>query len=474
MRAGITLQITADDGTPVAVEEVALLIKATEGAEDLGLSLIEGKALLGAIQRCLVRSQVEAWTQGRRRCGGCGRRRRSKGSAPIAFRTLFGDVPLDSPRLHRCVCEGASTPATFSPLTELLPDHVAPERLYLEARWASLAPYGAAAAMMEDVLPIGAGLNATTLRQHALRAARRIEAEVAQEGTTLAVGCPADWEDLPIPGGRVVVGLDGGYVRSWADRTRNFEVIVGRSMPEDGGSRYLGFVHGHDREPERRIVGVLKAQGVQANQDVTFLTDGGEEVRSLAFGISPCGEHVLDWLRCRGPSGHVAMRITVLRQYLRGLAHHEEDAAAELLEDLERLKWLLWHGNGVRAREVLDGLFMDVDAVEADYPHLRRLKTAVGEMIAYIRKNSRSLINYGERYRAGERISSAFVEATVNTVVAKRFAKKQQMQWTPRGAHLLLQTRTRTLDGTLRGTFERWYPGLVNDNGAEPNHARAA
>ena len=168
------------------------------------------------------------------------------------------------------------------------------------------------------------------------------------------------------------------------------------------------------------------------------------------------------------------MRITVLRQYLRGLAHHEKDTATELLEDLERLKWLLWHGNGFRAREVLDGLFMDVDAVEADYPHLRRLKTAVGEMVAYIRKNSRSLINYGERYRAGERISSAFVEATVNTVAAPRFAKKQQMQWTPRGAHLLLQTRTRALDGTLRKTFERWYPGLADNNGAEPDHARAA
>lgn len=44
-----------------------------------------------------------------------------------------------------------------------------------------------------------------------------------------------------------------------------------------------------------------------------------------------------------------------------------------------------------------------------------------------------------------------------NTVIGKRFAKKQRMQWTPRGAHLLLQTRTRALDGTLRAMFERWY-----------------
>jgi hypothetical protein len=62
----------------------------------------------------------------------------------------------------------------------------------------------------------------------------------------------------------------------------------------------------------------------------------------------------------------------------------------------------------------------------------------------------------------------------VNTVIGKRFAKKQQMQWTPRGAHLLLQTRTRALDSTLRAMFERWYPGLANDNAVNTDRAAAA
>jgi hypothetical protein len=57
------------------------------------------------------------------------------------------------------------------------------------------------------------------------------------------------------------------------------------------------------------------------------------------------------------------------------------------------------------------------------------------------------------------------VESTVNRVVSQRFAKKQQMQWSKQGAHLLLQTRTKTLDGTLRDLFTRWYPAMaVNDN----------
>ena len=43
-------------------------------------------------------------------------------------------------------------------------------------------------------------------------------------------------------------------------------------------------------------------------------------------------------------------------------------------------------------------------------------------------------------------------------VVNKRFVKKQQMQWTPRGGHLLLQTRTKVLNDDREDTFRRWYP----------------
>jgi hypothetical protein len=36
--------------------------------------------------------------------------------------------------------------------------------------------------------------------------------------------------------------------------------------------------------------------------------------------------------------------------------------------------------------------------------------------------------------------------------------KRQQMRWTPRGAHLLLQIRTRVLNDDLTAAFRRWYP----------------
>jgi len=48
----------------------------------------------------------------------------------------------------------------------------------------------------------------------------------------------------------------------------------------------------------------------------------------------------------------------------------------------------------------------------------------------------------------------------VNQVISRRFVKKQQMRWQPEAAQLLLQVRTRTLNGTLRNTFERWWPAM--------------
>ena len=168
------------------------------------------------------------------------------------------------------------------------------------------------------------------------------------------------------------------------------------------------------------------------------------------------------------------MRITVLSQYARGVAQHDDAAGKSLLAELERIKWLLWHGNQYRAEKAIKFFLDDVDALEVDYPNLSKFARAAREFAVYIASNAGSLINYGERYRAGERISSCLAESSVNAVISKRFAKRQQMQWTKRCAHLLLQTRTRTLDGTLRSIFEEWYPGLANDNAAKASQAEAA
>lgn len=63
------------------------------------------------------------------------------------------------------------------------------------------------------------------------------------------------------------------------------------------------------------------------------------------------------------------------------------------------------------------------------------------------------------------------MESAVNQVVSKRFVKKQQMRWSQKGAHLLLQVRTQALNDDLRATFREWYPGMDSDR---PEGKRAA
>jgi hypothetical protein len=229
---------------------------------------------------------------------------------------------------------------------------------------------------------------------------------------------------------------------------------VGKSLPsQDQSPKCFGFVSRYDPEPERRFSAWLEGQGLQSNQPVTFLSDGGETVRELPMGLHPKSEHLLDWF-------HLAMRVTTMGRMAQGMrAEAYPEMGADLEEMLEHLKWNLWHGKVDRALEITDELAYALD-VENGSPEHRKLLKAVRAFEAYVTNNRAFIPNYGERYREGKVISTAFVESAVNQVVSKRFVKKQQMQWTPAGAHLLLQIRIEVLNGDWRATLSRLSGGL--------------
>ena len=451
MDIAIKVTITAPDGT-VHTEGIAKLTKATEIIGDIGLSIAESKELLLKLQQEIVSAQAAAFCTKRAHCPSCGRKLRCKARGQIRYRTVFGDVSVPSPRFYQCQCQDSSS-KTFSPLTDLLPDHVAPELLWLETKWASLASYDITADILKDVLPIDARLSPDTIRRHLGRVATRMEAELADEQWSFIETSPIQRAQLSNPEGPITVGIDGGYVRSRDEGQSHFEVTVGKSIPTDRPSRYLGLVQSHDAKPKRRLHEVLKDQGWQENQPVTFMTDGGDTVINMALYMAPASEHILDWF-------HITMRLTVMQQYVKGLAHHNEEQAEKLARLLRQIKGFLWNGNLHDGQIIIEDLVMDLDEIETSYASIKALRKAASEFEAYINNNRAMIPNYAERRRYGERVSTGFVESTVNTVVGKRFSKKQQMRWSKQGAHLMLQSRTRTLDGTLRAKFEQWYPGM--------------
>jgi hypothetical protein len=262
------------------------------------------------------------------------------------------------------------------------------------------------------------------------------------------------------------VGLDGGFVHAQEQPSRNegwFEVMVGKSMPVEGPSQCLAFVQTYDQKPKRRLFELLKSQNRQMNQTITFLTDGGEDIRELPQFLHPEAEHILDWF-------HLTRRLIVLGQRAKGLAGLEqtfEDDDGPAIFDLvwtekrlERLKWYLWHGNVYEALQIVEMLEWDLEGWEEHSDKAAQLLKAVQDLGHSIEVNQNALPNDGDRYRHGETISTSFVESAVHQIVSKRMVKRQQRRWTQRGAHFLLQVRTQVLNEKWRNTFHRWYPGM--------------
>lgn len=327
--------------------------------------------------------------------------------------------------------------------------------------------------MLSDVLPLDRPVPPERVRRHLHAVAAHEETRMGEKPEDWAwSGCQRDLDEMPPPDGPAYVGVDGGFVRDRAGSW--FEVVAGKSVPgfrRDGPedepprpAKCFAFVRAHDDRPRRRLLDVLASQGYAPNQKLVLMSDGGESVRKVAARIGPEAEHVLDWF-------HVTMRLTVLVQMTKGACPSDAGWTEERLRDLERLKWLLWHGHTRHAVEAAQELADDAWGMEEDAKErkaeaaetgskLRRLRASAEEFVTYLRRNAGQIVDYGERHRAGERISTGFVESAVNQVVSKRFSKRQSMRWTQRGAHLTLQARTRVLNGELEDAFRRRWPGF--------------
>ena len=75
-------------------------------------------------------------------------------------------------------------------------------------------------------------------------------------------------------------------------------------------------------------------------------------------------------------------------------------------------------------------------------------------------QNRGFIVDYAERHRYGERVSTGFVESAVNQMLAKCLVKRQQMQWTKKRVHLLVQARAKVLSEEWEDCFRQQYPGF--------------
>jgi hypothetical protein len=102
---------------------------------------------------------------------------------------------------------------------------------------------------------------------------------------------------------------------------------------------------------------------------------------------------------------HLTMGLTVLSQTAKGLPERlgeEEDKyglRTGVLNDLERIKWCLWHGNVFQALNELQSLEIALDAAafESKSEHSQKLFKGVEELHAHVKRNQEFVANCGER-----------------------------------------------------------------------------
>src|SRR5215813_5393211 len=180
MRVKLQLVICHDEGQEETIIDVIALNKNTKRIEHLGLTLAESKHLLNTLQRHLLQQQVDTFLDTHATCPDCGAPLKLKARGSRSFRTLFGTFKVSSPRLEYCDCKQRKT-SSFRPLSALLTELVAPELLYMEAKWSSLVSYGLSLDALQDFLPIDLTLDVKTIRSDTLKVAKRLEAELGEE-----------------------------------------------------------------------------------------------------------------------------------------------------------------------------------------------------------------------------------------------------------------------------------------------------
>jgi hypothetical protein len=315
MHLRIQVVAVSDDGREQQ-KEIADLLRSEARLETLGLRLEESKQLLQELQRTMIEQQVQAYLDQQRACPACGKQRILKQSGRAPFRTLFGLVSVLNPRWQQCDCQ-THQHKTFRPLKALLAERSSPDERYLETKWASLRPYGVTTKVVTKCCL--STRNTVQPRYATIRYRRRGGAS-----KRWAKNWPCLWKALRqsviscrSPTARFRWGWTARVDRARRGATHSkrgnlFEVIAGKSIlafhrddPQDvpASSKCFALLRSVDQKPKRRLFELLHSQGMQANQQLTFFSDGGDTVRMLPEYLHPDSETQASRIaRSSGPS----------------------------------------------------------------------------------------------------------------------------------------------------------------------------
>lgn len=253
-------------------------------------------------------------------------------------------------------------------------------------------------------------------------------------------------EECAEPAESIILQVDEGHIPIKEKQKRSFEALFAIAYrPENlqpiGDNRrqivdqscVISAQEDNLETMKTYVLNTTIKQGLNSNTLVTALADGANNCWSVIQGLQPhCRyiEAILDWF-------HIGKKF---QNVLNGLNATNQ-------KSLEKIKWKIWHGRAIEAREKLEILSKEI----TDEKQRNKLKALQN----YLQRNQEYLINYEQRQKSNQTFTSQVAESHIDTVINARHKRDGKMQWSRAGAHNVLQIRVAMMSKQWQARWQR-------------------
>lgn len=332
----------------------------------------------------------------------------------------------------------------------MTPDRCTLEYERILVKMGGLATYGRAAASMAEFLPLDKAPAVETTRRRTLQVGARLEQQILA----------AKPLSPPPSAQSIAVLIDGRHVKSIRIyQMRSFEVMLACASNDRGEQQLFSSVAVAADRQRQQLSGILRDLGATPTTPVTVLSDGADGPRFLGETASPGPtRHALDWF-------HLSMRVQHVAQTARSWPRGTNEDLQQgdmLAKKIERIRWRLWRGRPQGALDLIDEILQELETpkrqIQQTAAYFNKLPGVLRDLETYGFRQFCSIINYAAARRSAEPISTAPTGSAVHRLPHRRMTAKQQMRWSPRGAHFMLKVRA----AVVNGTFDRDHIALSN------------
>lgn len=204
----------------------------------------------------------------------------------------------------------------------------------------------------------------------------------------------------------------------------------------------------------------MEDSGYGDPNEVVVLTDGEPDLAGVANDLPYDSEWILDW-------AHIGRMLRRVDQAIAPLAYGrltDSGSAFELWDLFVRFRHYVWVEDSVAWQQLAAKLTRLLDLRENRDPALsnqvKKASYSLTNVIAYLKSNFESPIDYRTWQRVGWRISTGFVESSINRIVGRRMCKSQHMRWSRVGAHSVVQLRVALLNQEFHELARRQFPWI--------------